>query len=113
LAAAGSVKEAVARAKGANPGLTVECEVESLEDAREAAEAGADWLLIDNQPPEVGKAWAEALWQDFPALKVEASGGIKPDAVVAYGWADRISLGWLTQKAPAKDFGLDWSTGEA
>lgn len=108
LAAAGSVAEAVARAKAANPGLTVECEVESLEDAREAAKAGADWLLIDNQAPEVGKAWAEALWQDFPRLKVEASGGIRPETVAAYGWADRISLGGLTQRAPAKDFGLDW-----
>jgi nicotinate-nucleotide pyrophosphorylase (carboxylating) len=111
LAAAGSVGDAVGKAKAANPGLPVECEVESLDDAREAARAGADWLLIDNHAPETGKAWAEALWQDFPQLKVEASGGIRPDTVAAYGWADRISLGWLTQKAPAKDFGLDWDSG--
>jgi nicotinate-nucleotide pyrophosphorylase (carboxylating) len=108
LAAAGSVAAAVRKAKAANAGLSVECEVESLEDARAAAGAGADWLLIDNQAPEVGKRWAEALWADFPALKVEASGGIRPETVAEYGWADRISLGWLTQKAPAKDFGLDW-----
>ena len=108
LAAAGSVGEAVRRAKAANAGRPVECEVESLEDARAAARAGADWLLIDNQPPATGRAWAEALWKEFPALKVEASGGITPSTVADYGWADRISLGWLTQKVPAKDFALDW-----
>jgi nicotinate-nucleotide pyrophosphorylase (carboxylating) len=111
LAAAGSAREAVRRAKEAGRGLPVECEVESLEDARAAAEAGADWLLIDNQPPDVGQAWADALRKEFPRLKVEASGGIRPDGIAAYGWADRISLGWLTQKAPAKDFGLDWDAG--
>lgn len=108
LAAAGSVGEAVRKAKAANPGMPVECEVESLADAREAARAGADWLLIDNQAPDVGRAWAEAIWQDHPGVRIEASGGITPATVAAYGWADRISLGWLTQKAQAKDLGLDW-----
>lgn len=110
LAAAGSVDAAVRRAKAANPGLPIECEVESLADAQAAVAAGADWVLIDNQTPEVGKAWAEALWGGHPAVKVEASGGITPATLSAYGWADRISLGWLTQKTPAKDFGLDWDT---
>lgn len=108
LAAAGSVDAAVRKAKAANPGRPVECEVESLADARAAAEAGATWILIDNQPPEVGEAWAKELWVDHPELKVEASGGITPATLSAYGWADRISLGWLTQKAHGKDFGLDW-----
>jgi len=111
LAAAGSVAEAVRRAKAANPGRSVECEVESLADAQEAVRAGADWVLIDNQAPDVGKAWAEALWRDHPEVHVEASGGITPETVAAYGWADRISLGWLTQKAQAKDLGLDWDAG--
>lgn len=108
IAACGSVGEAVRRVRAANPGKVVSCEAESLDAAREAAAAGADWVLIDNQAPEVGRAWAEALWADFPQLKVEASGGITPDDLLAYGWADRVSLGWLTQKAPGKDFGLDW-----
>jgi nicotinate-nucleotide pyrophosphorylase (carboxylating) len=110
LAAAGSVTEAVRKAKAANPGKPIECEVESLADARAAAAAGAGWILIDNQAPEVGKAWAEALWKDHPELKVEASGGITPATLASYGWADRISLGWLTQKVPAKDFALDWDS---
>lgn len=110
IAACGSVGEAVRRVRAANPGKVVSCEAESLEAAREAARAGADWVLIDNQAPDVGHAWAKALWDEFPQLKVEASGGITPDNVLAYGWADRVSLGWLTQRAPGKDFGLDWSS---
>ena len=109
IAAAGSVADAVRRVKAANPGKVVSCEAESLAMAVEAARAGADWVLIDNQRPEVGKAWADALWAEFPQLKVEASGGITPQTLLSYGWADRVSLGWLTQKAQAKDFGLDWS----
>jgi nicotinate-nucleotide pyrophosphorylase (carboxylating) len=113
LAAAGSVSAAVRTAKAANPGLVIECEVESLADARAAADAGAGWILIDNQAPEIGKAWAEALWNEHPGLRVEASGGITPATLTAYGWADRISLGWLTQKTPAKDFALDWDSADS
>lgn len=108
LAAAGSVAQAVRRTKKANPKLVVQCEVESLADALAAAKAGADWLLIDNQDPGTGDAWARQVWDAHPGVRIEASGGIAPDAVLDYGWADRISLGWLTQKTPAKDFGLDW-----
>ncbi len=107
-ACGGDVAAAVQRVKKAHPKLTITCEVESLPDALAAAGAGADWLLIDNQTSPVGKAWATAVWDKFPGVKIEASGGITPETVAAYGWADRISLGWLTQKAPAKDIGLDW-----
>lgn len=113
IAAAGSAGAAVRKVKAANPGKVVSCEAESLIDAQEAARAGADWVLIDNQPPETGHAWAKALWDEFPQLKVEASGGITPDTVASYGWADRVSLGWLTQKAQGKDFGLDWDSPDA
>ena len=108
IAACGSVATAVRKVKAAHPGKVVSCEAESLEAALEAARAGADWVLIDNQAPDVGQAWATALWAEFPQLKVEASGGITPANVVQYGWADRVSLGSLTQKAQGKDFALDW-----
>lgn len=112
IAAAGSVGAAVATVKKANPGKTVECEVESLVHALEAAAAGADWILIDNQDPVTGKAWADAVWEQHPEVRVEASGGITPATLTQYGWADRVSLGWLTQKAHGKDFGLDWDAQE-
>ena len=88
--------------------MTVTCEVESQADALAAAGAGADWILIDNQEPQVGRAWADKVRRASPAVKVEVSGGIGPANVAAYAWADRVSLGWLTQKAPAKDVSLEW-----
>jgi nicotinate-nucleotide pyrophosphorylase (carboxylating) len=107
-AAGGDVGKAVRRVKAANPGKKATCEVESPDAAMAAARAEADWLLIDNQAPDVGRKWAEAVWREFPNVKIEASGGIRPDNVVEYGWADRISLGWLTQKAQGKDFSMEW-----
>ncbi|HUR61347.1 MAG TPA: carboxylating nicotinate-nucleotide diphosphorylase [Candidatus Thermoplasmatota archaeon] len=107
-ACAGDVDAAVRRVVAAARGRTVTCEVESHEDARAAAAAGADWLLIDNQAGAVGEAWARAVRAEFPHIKVEASGGIRPDNLLEYGWADRVSLGWLTQKAPAKDLSMEW-----
>jgi nicotinate-nucleotide pyrophosphorylase (carboxylating) len=108
-ACGGDVAAAVRKVVAANPGKTVTCEVESLPDALAAAAAGAHWLLIDNQPAATGKAWAEAVWRESPGVKVEASGGIRPDNILEYGWADRVSLGWLTQKAPGRDISMDWS----
>ncbi len=106
--AAADVGRAVAQVVANNPGKTVCCEVESLPHALAAAGAGAQWLLIDNQPPKTGQAWAAEVVKAFPQIRIEASGGITPANVAAFGWADRISLGALTQKTAAIDIGLDW-----
>lgn len=108
--AAGSAGDAVRMVRAAHPTLVVTCEVESLADGMAAAAAGADWILIDNQTPEIGRTWAEAIVSEHPRVQVEASGGISPDTVADYGWADRISLGWLTHHAVSKDVGLDWGS---
>ncbi|MES2155652.1 MAG: carboxylating nicotinate-nucleotide diphosphorylase [bacterium] len=107
-AAAADVGRAVARVVAANPLRVVCCEVESLAHAQAAADAGAAWLLIDNQPPATGEAWAREVRLRHPAVRVEASGGITPATVGAFGWADRVSLGWLTQKAQAADMSMEW-----
>lgn len=106
--AAGSVAAAVAAVKNAHPNKVLTTEVESLDDALAAAEAGTDWILIDNQTPTVGRQWAEAVWARFPGVKVEASGGIQGDNIADYGWADRISLGALTHQAQSIDVSLEW-----
>ncbi len=106
--AAGGVSEAVAKVKAAHPNKIITVEVETLEDAVAAAAAGTDWIMVDNQPSDVGKAWAEAVWAEHPHIKFEASGGITADHVTQYGWADRVSLGALTHQAVSLDFGLDW-----
>lgn len=108
LACGGDVAAAVRSVVAAHPAATVACEAESLEDALAAAGAGAHWVLIDNQPPAAGKQWAREVRKRFPRIKIEASGGIRPDTLLGYGWADRVSLGWLTQKAPGKDLSLEW-----
>lgn len=107
-AAAGDLGQAIARLRAAHPDKILEVEVESEADARLAAEAGVDWVLIDNQRPDVGARWAQVVRKISPETKVEASGGIGEDDLLAYGWADRISLGALTHHVRSVDVGLDW-----
>lgn len=102
------VARAVAAVAAANPGRTVCCEVESLAHALAAAQAGAIWLLMDNQEAATGAAWARQVKARHPAVRIEASGGIVPANIAAYAWADRVSLGALTQKAAGKDVSLEW-----
>ncbi len=107
-AVAGDVAAATTRLRQAHPDKVLEVEVESLDDALAVAGAGADWLLIDNQDPATGQAWAQAVWDLRPGIKIEASGGITPANILDYGWADRVSLGALTHHAVSIDVGLDW-----
>jgi len=88
--------------------LRVRVEVESLAQAREALDAGADALLVDNQPPAVIRAIvAEARGR----ARVEASGGVTLDSVgtIARTGVDEISVGALTHSATAADVALEWT----
>jgi nicotinate-nucleotide pyrophosphorylase (carboxylating) len=108
VAAVGSVADAVKRARQAGAsGLRIQVEVESLGDARAALEAGADALLIDNQPPQ---ATREIVALVAGRLPCEATGGVTLDNVaqVARTGVDRISIGALTHSAPAADLALEW-----
>lgn len=105
---AGMAEVAVATLRRTRPGLEVCCEVESLEDALAAAGAGAHWILIDNQSPATGQAWAREVRVQHPSVRIEASGGIRPDRVGDYAWADRVSLGCLTRESPPADLSLEW-----
>ena len=70
-------------------------EVETDAQVREALDAGATQLLVDNQPPERVAEWAR---RAGPAVRVQASGGITADTAAAYAraGADLISMGALT-----------------
>ena len=109
IAAVGGVANAVklARTRGAR-GLRVRAEVESLEAAREALDAGADALLVDNQPPAT---IAEIVALVKGRVPVEASGGVKLAnvAAIARTGVDEISVGALTHSAPAADIALEWN----
>jgi len=108
LAAHGiDLAEAVRRARSAvGPMVRVEVEVESVEQAAVAAEAGADLILLDNMPPEQLRAAVAAV---AGRARTEASGGITLRSIraVAESGADFISVGALTHSAPALDIGLD------
>lgn len=106
---AGGVAPAVARARAAAGHLVrVEVEVDDLAQLREALDAGADAVLLDNFTiADLKKAAAMARGRAV----TEASGGITPETVaaVAATGVDLISVGWITHGAPALDVGLDFA----
>jgi nicotinate-nucleotide pyrophosphorylase (carboxylating) len=109
VAAVGSVGRAVAlaRERGSRH-LRIRAEVESLAQAREALDAGADSLLVDNQPPPVICAIVTAA---KGRARIEASGGVTLETVAAIArtGVDEISVGALTHSAPAADVALEWT----
>ncbi|MSO91890.1 MAG: carboxylating nicotinate-nucleotide diphosphorylase [Rhodospirillales bacterium] len=106
VAVAGSVGEAVKRAKAA--GLkNVEVECDTLDQVEEALGAGADRILLDNMTPE---RLREAVRMVNGRVPLEASGGVKLATIraIAESGVDFISSGALTQGATAADIGLDY-----
>ena len=107
VAVCGGVAEAVARAKAANTGLQIQVEVDRIEQIEPALAAGADRLLLDNMPPAVLR---EAVALVAGRVPLEASGGVNLDTIraIAETGVDFISVGRITQSAPAVDIGLDY-----
>jgi len=110
LAHAGGVGAAVVAAKAARPDLPVECEAETLEQAVEAAAAGADYVLLDNMD-DAALVAAVAAVRDAAGERTcltEASGRVTFERLRALGatGVDRVSASALTLAAPL-DFGLD------
>jgi nicotinate-nucleotide pyrophosphorylase (carboxylating) len=100
IALAGSITEAVARARAAiSHMMRIEVETESLAQAMEAHQAGADVILLDNMSPAAMAECRKAL----PGAILEASGGISLQTVraAAESGVDVISVGALTHSAPA------------
>ncbi len=108
VAVCGSIGAAVRAAKAAATGLAVQVEVDKLEQIGEALEAGADRLLLDNMPPPVLR---EAVAIVGGRVPLEASGGVTLDTIraIAETGVDYISVGRITQSAPAVDIGLDYA----
>src|SRR5262249_6316133 len=109
IAACGSLGAAVAQARAAAPhGLRVQVEGDNRGQVREALDAGADAILLDNMKPDEARAACELI--DGRAL-VEISGGVSLQTVraLAESGADFVSIGRLTNSAPAIDIGLDFA----
>lgn len=105
--------EAIQQAKAAvGPLVCVEVEVETVEQARIAATAGANMILLDNMPPEQLRAAVAAVRAIDKQIKLEASGGITLETVrdAAATGVDYISVGALTHMTRAIDLSLELQT---
>jgi nicotinate-nucleotide pyrophosphorylase (carboxylating) len=111
VAAAGGVTAAVLAVRSAaRPGLVIEVECDSVAQVREALEAGARFILLDNMPvPTLREAVAVA--RSYDGVRLEASGGLRLANAreVALTGVDYLSVGALTHSSHVLDLGLDYS----
>lgn len=113
IALAGGVKEAVRRAKDKVGHLhKLEVEVSNWAQLREAIEAGADIVMLDNQSPDECAKLVEMSREMNPLVITEASGGISLENVRDYAetGVDLISVGKLTHSARAMDISFKIQT---
>lgn len=113
IALAGGVAEAVHAAKNTVGHLhKIEVEITNWAQLREAIEAGADIVMLDNQTPDEAAKLVEMARGLNPAVLIEASGGMDLDRVRSYAEAgvDLISVGRLTHSARAVDISFKIQT---
>ena len=113
IAAAGGVRPAVEAAlRSAAPGILLQVEVENLGQLREAIEAGARLILLDNFTPE---RMREAVAVVAGRAQLEASGGVDLANVraIAETGVHRISIGSLTKDVKATDYSLRFMTPDS
>ncbi len=112
-AGGGDAKSAVRKLREKAPGMRVEVEVTSVEEAREALDAGVDALLLDNMGLEPMREVVQMAKGKAPTsggqVTTEASGGITAATIraVAETGVDFISVGAITHSAPALDISLE------
>jgi nicotinate-nucleotide pyrophosphorylase (carboxylating) len=104
-----AIAAAVQRARAAYPQLKVEVEADTLEQVRQATDAGADIILLDNMTTDQLR---EAVQVVGGRAKLEASGGVSLQTVraIAETGVDFISVGAITHSARAVDIGLDFES---
>ena len=102
----GSIARSVNRVREQFPGLEVEVEADRLEEVAEAADAGAEYILLDNMSNEM---MAEAVKIVHGRSKLEASGGITLTRLASIGQigVDFVSSGALTHSVKSADISLD------
>ena len=103
-----AIAAAVQRARAQFPQLKVEVEADTLAQVAQAADAGADIILLDNMTTAQLR---EAVRLVARRAQTEASGGVRLDTVraIAEAGVDFISVGALTHSARAVDIGLDFA----
>lgn len=105
IAVCGGITAAFKRAKEYNPPFKIEVECDSLEQVREALDAGVDMIMLDNMSVEMME---EAVQYINNRIPIEASGNVTLEKIgaIAKTGVDYISVGELT-RAPMIDIGLD------
>ena len=105
----GSISNAVKKAREFG-GFALKIEVESrnLEEALEAAKAGADIVMLDNFSPDNAHLVAQQIKDQFPHVMIEVSGGVTEQTLSRYlsPYVDVISTSTLIQGVPHVDFSL-------
>jgi len=103
-----TLQQMIDRARAANPGIRVELEADTLDQAFAFFQLrGVDVVMLDNMSLD---ALREAVSQCPPHIQLEASGGVNLETVraIAETGVHFISVGAITHSAPAVDFGLDF-----
>ena len=108
IMAAGSIAQAVAAARASGGDVPVEVEVESLEELRQAIDAGANIALLDDFSLADMAAGVEAYRRATRPLELEASGGVSLDTIrkIAETGVDFISVGNITKHVHAIDLSM-------
>jgi len=108
VAVAGGVAQAVEAARRGGVHLQIQVEVDRIDQIEPALAAGAQRLLLDNMPPPLLRQAVELVDGRVPT---EASGGVRLDTIraIAQTGVTYVSVGRITQSAPAADIGLDYS----
>jgi len=107
---AGSLEEAVTRARAAHSGLEIEVEARTLEHVETALKLRVERILLDNMSPEM---MTEAVRMTLGRAKLEASGSVNLETVrrIAETGVDYISIGALTHSAKVFDVSFDYLNG--
>jgi nicotinate-nucleotide pyrophosphorylase (carboxylating) len=111
IMAAGSISDAFNAIKKMYPDKSIEIEVDSIDQLKEAIALKPDLILLDNMSTD---QCSEAVSITNGLVKLEASGGIAITNAKAYAatGGDYIAIGSLTHSAPALDIGLDFRKGK-
>ncbi len=106
-----SIAAAVKTAREKSPaGVSIEVEVDTLDQLRDALQGQPDIVLLDNMPPAMMREAVTIRDAVGQGVLLEASGGVTLETVrgIAETGVERISIGGLTHSAPALDLAFDW-----
>ena len=103
------MRDAVSAAKEKCPDLTVEVEVEDMEEFRAAVDAGADIIMLDNFDPRTVKEAVDEIKGSDRKPVIEVSGGVTLENIedIAKAGPDWISVGMITHSAKALDISIE------